>query len=60
MSNKVDYMRSIITEKNEIKTNIKNLTNNNSSLISSQFDEISQVSGNDYSNFDEQMDLSTY
>ena len=58
MSNKVDYIKNVIAEKNEIKSSIKNITNNNSTVISSQFDEISQLSGNDYSQFDQEMDLS--
>ncbi len=58
MSNKIDYIKNVIAEKNEIKSSIKNITNNNSTIISSQFDEISQLSGNDYSQFDQEMDLS--
>jgi len=61
MSNKLEYIKNIMVEKNEIKLNIKNLTNNNSTVISSQFDELSQVSGNnDFTQFDQEMDLSSH
>lgn len=61
MGNKVDYIKTIMNERNEIKGKIKLLNDNNSNVnISSHFDEISQLSGNDFTQFDQEMDLSSH
>lgn len=61
MSKKVEFLKSVIGEKNEIKTKIRNLTENNCIVNVSQIEDLSQISGNnDFSQFDHEMDLSSH
>ena len=59
MSTKLDYLRNMVVEKNDIKTKIRNLIDNNSINNSSQFDEIIQMSGDDFTQYDQDMDISS-
>ena len=60
MSSRVDFIKSVMEEKNEIKLKIKSLNHNNSILNISQIDELSQIEGNDFTQMDQEMDLSSH
>lgn len=60
MSNKVEFIKNMTIEKNEIKTKLKNMNDGNSNMNISHFDDISQLSGNDFTQFDQEMDLSSH